>query len=44
MTLVTLSDTGVDIAHLLMSGILDKTARIPLGGDDVCLEKGACGD
>ena len=36
-------DEGVDIANLLMEGILDKTGRIPLGGVDVCFESVRCG-
>ena len=44
MTLVTVDDQGVDIAHLLLSGILDKTGQIPLGGQDVCFELVACGN
>jgi 3',5'-cyclic AMP phosphodiesterase CpdA len=44
VTLVTVDDQGVDIANLLMSGILDKTGKVPLGGDDLCFEKAACGD
>jgi len=34
VTLVTVDSDGVDIANLLMSGILDKTGRVPLPGDD----------
>lgn len=44
VTLVTVDDHGVDIAHLLLSGILDKTGQIPLGGQDVCFEQVACGN
>jgi predicted phosphodiesterase len=44
VTLVTVDDQGVDIANLLMSGILDKTGHIPLEGDDVCFESTACRD
>jgi len=44
VTLVTVDDGGVDIANLLMSGILDKTGKIPLGGDDVCFEMAVCGN
>ena len=40
--LVTVDDQGVDIANLLMSGILDKTGQIPLDGDDVCFEMATC--
>jgi hypothetical protein len=43
VTLVTVSESGVDIANLLMAGILDKTGHIPLGGDDVCFEQALCG-
>lgn len=43
ITLVTVSENGADVANLLMSGILDKTGHIPLGGDDVCFESTACG-
>jgi hypothetical protein len=44
VTLVSVSDSGVDIANLLMSGILDKTGQVPLGGDEICFEQAACGD
>ena len=40
--LVTVSEAGVDIANLLMDGILDKTGHIPLDGDDVCFELATC--
>lgn len=43
VTLVTVSESGIDIANLLMAGILDKTGQIPLGGDDVCFEQALCG-
>lgn len=42
ITLVTVSESGADIANLLMEGILDKTGHIPLNGDDVCFELAAC--
>jgi len=42
VTLVTVDGDGVGIAHLLLSGILDKTGRVPLGGDTVCFEQSAC--
>ena len=42
--LVTVDEDDVDIANLLMSGILDKTGHIPLGGDDVCFESTICGE
>jgi len=38
VTMVTVSETGVDIANLRMSGIFDKTGKIPLNGDEICLE------
>jgi predicted phosphodiesterase len=44
VTLVTVSESGADIANLLMDGILDKTGHIPLGGDDVCFEIATCGE
>jgi hypothetical protein len=37
VSLVTVSATGVDIANLRMSGIFDKTGRLPLNGDEICL-------
>jgi hypothetical protein len=43
ITLVTVDNNGVDIVNLMLSGILDKTGKIPLGGDDVCFEKAVCG-
>jgi hypothetical protein len=42
--LVTVDNQGADIANLKMSGVLDKTGRIPLEGDDVCFELEACGE
>lgn len=44
LLLVTVDDEGVDIANLLMNGILDKTGKIPLGGDELCFEVAVCGD
>jgi hypothetical protein len=44
VTLVTVDDTGVEIANLLLSGILDKKGRIPLDGETVCFEKAVCGN
>jgi 3',5'-cyclic AMP phosphodiesterase CpdA len=43
VTLVTVGDSDVDIANLVMAGILDKTGHVPLGGEDVCFEKAVCG-
>ena len=39
VTLVTVGETDVSIAHLLLGGILDKTGCIPLGGDTLQFEK-----
>ena len=42
VTLVTVSDEGVDIVNLLLEGILDKTGRIPLDGEALCFESTRC--
>jgi len=42
VTLVTVDNAGVDIANLLMSGIFDKTGRVPLDGDEICFEAAMC--
>lgn len=42
VTLVTVDDEGVDIANLLMNGILDKTGKIPLNGEELCFELVTC--
>ena len=39
VSLVTVSEDDVDIANLRMSGIFDKTGKIPLNGDEICLEE-----
>lgn len=39
---VTVDGNGAHIANLQMSGILDKTGRLPLGGDNICLEIKDC--
>ena len=44
VTLVTVDDDGVDIANLLLEGILDKTGHIPLNGDELCFESTRCPD
>ena len=44
VTLVTVDDDGVDIANLMLSGILDKNGRVPLGGNEVCFEIAECGN
>ncbi|MCP4049033.1 MAG: serine/threonine protein phosphatase [Gammaproteobacteria bacterium] len=38
VTLVTVSKEGPDIANLRLSGIFDKTGKIPLNGGGLCLE------
>ena len=42
VTLVTVDGHGVDVANLKMDGILDKTGRVPLGGDNVCFDPALC--
>ncbi len=42
LVLVTVDDDGVDIANLLMEGILDKTGNIPGNGDRLCLDSQRC--
>jgi hypothetical protein len=44
LTWVTVDDDGVEIATLLMEGILDRTGRIPAGGDTLCFEAARCGE
>ncbi|MDH5345356.1 MAG: metallophosphoesterase [Gammaproteobacteria bacterium] len=44
VTLVTVDDQGVDIANLLLEGILDRTGHVPLGGDALCFESTRCPD
>ncbi len=43
VTLVTVSEDGVDIVNLRMSGIFDKSGKIPLDGEKLCFEMAACG-
>lgn len=42
LVLVTVDEQGVDIANLLMAGILDRSGNIPLNGNELCLESTAC--
>ena len=42
VVLVTGDDDGVDIANLLLPGILDKTGHIPADGDELCYESTDC--
>ncbi|MGI9220468.1 MAG: metallophosphoesterase family protein, partial [Woeseiaceae bacterium] len=44
VTLVTVGSNDVDIANLLLSGVLDKTGHIPADGDDICFELVSCTD
>lgn len=44
VTLVTVSQDGVDIANLRLSGIFDKTGKIPLNGEALCFEAAKCGN
>jgi hypothetical protein len=44
IALVTVFQDGVDIANLRLDGILDKTGRIPAGGDALCFEAARCDD
>ena len=38
VSLVTVSESGVDIANLRLSGIFDKTGKVPFNGDEMCFE------
>jgi predicted phosphodiesterase len=43
VTLVTVSESGVDIANLRLSGIFDRSGTIPAGGENLCFEAEVCG-
>jgi len=43
VTLVTVSDSGVDIANLKLGGIFDRSGKIPAGGEALCFEAAVCG-
>ncbi len=43
VTLVTVSEDGVDIANLMLAGIRDKTGSIPNNGNDLCFAATICG-
>jgi hypothetical protein len=43
LTLVRVTPEGPVIANLRMDGILDRTGRIPLGGDTLCFQASDCG-
>lgn len=42
ITMVTVDNSKVDIANVLLNGILDKTGHIPLNGEQLCFEKEKC--
>ena len=44
VTLVTMTEDGPSIASLKLNGILDKTGRIPAGGDSLCFQASNCGN
>ena len=44
ITLVTVSDSGVDIANIEVAGIFDKTGSLPLNGNELCFEFAECGE
>lgn len=43
VTLVTVSESGVDIANLRLSGIFGKDGRLPLNGEELCFSHDTCG-
>ena len=44
VTLVTVSDSEVDIANIRLSGIFGKDGKLPLNGDSLCFDAGRCAD
>jgi predicted phosphodiesterase len=44
ITLVSMNQTGPSWVNLRLEGILDKTASIPLGGEQYCYQASECGD
>ncbi len=42
VTLVSVSGNEVDIANIRLSGLFDKTGRIPAGGDALCFDPLSC--
>lgn len=44
ITLVTVSESGVDIANVEVGGIFDKTGNLPLNGNELCFEFAECGE
>jgi hypothetical protein len=43
VTLVTVGEGEPSIAHVRLDGILDKTGRLPAGGDTLCFQASRCG-
>jgi hypothetical protein len=43
ISLVSFNEDGPSLANLKLEGILDKTAKIPLGGDSLCFQASKCG-
>jgi hypothetical protein len=43
VTLVTVDDDAPEIANIRLSGIFDKTGRLPLEGGELCFERNICG-
>jgi hypothetical protein len=42
ITLVTIANDRPSILNIRLDGMLDKTGKIPLGGDTVCFQAFAC--
>ncbi len=42
IAMVTVDDAGVDIANIRLSGIFDKTGKIPLNGESLCFDIRNC--
>jgi hypothetical protein len=43
VTWVTMTESGPEIASLRLDGVLDRTGRIPAGGDTLCFQASRCG-
>jgi hypothetical protein len=42
ITLVTVAEDQPSILNVRLDGMLDKTGRIPMGGDTICFQASAC--
>jgi hypothetical protein len=42
LTIVTMTDKEPLIANIRLDGILDKTGKIPMGGDSICFQAFTC--